>query len=209
MAERPARERTISDVETLKALSDVLRLKILERMSTRVDEPWSVKELAEALGVSPTRLYHHIELLVDRDLIRPAEQRVVSGIIETRYRVTALELKLDRALLAAQLPAAVKGASKVLTAVFDAARQELEAALRKNAASPDHDSIPDRPLASHGLAKLTREQAGEFRTRLRTLLDEVDAQSDVNDAAGGPEDVESYGFVLAMYHLPEKRRTKK
>src|ERR1043165_9400136 len=86
----PEAERLISDAETLKALSDPLRLRILETMVTRAAEPWSVKELATAMGVPQTRLYHHIDLLVERDLIRAAAQRVVSGIIETRYRIAAL-----------------------------------------------------------------------------------------------------------------------
>src|SRR5262245_46354904 len=80
----PEPERLVADVETLKALSDPLRLRIIERMVTRIDEPWTVKELAAELGVPPTRLYHHVDLLLERELIRPVERRVVSGIIETR-----------------------------------------------------------------------------------------------------------------------------
>jgi DNA-binding transcriptional ArsR family regulator len=206
--QRPERERTISDVETLKALSDHLRLKILERMVTRVDEPWTVKELAEALGVSPTRLYHHIDLLVERDLVRPAAQRVVSGIIETSYRVAALSLRLDQKLLATEQADAVTGTSKLLGAVFDAARRDLEKALRSAAHAPDHDSIPDRPLATHRLAKLTPAQAGEFRKRLEALLAELDDE-DARHGSSEPDDTEPYGLVVAMYHLPDRRRTRR
>src|SRR3954452_18439097 len=71
----PDPERVISDVETLKALSDPLRLRILETMISRKDAAWSVKELAAELDVPQTRLYHHVELLVERDLIRLAAQR--------------------------------------------------------------------------------------------------------------------------------------
>ena len=208
-SERPERERTISDVETLKALSDHLRLKILERMVTRVDEPWTVKELAAALGVSPTRLYHHIDLLLERDLIRPATQRVVSGIIETSYRVAALSLRLDKKLLAAERAEAVSGTSKLLSTVFEAARRDLEKALRSAAAAPDHDAIPDRPLATHRLAKLTREQAGEFRARLEALLAELDTDLDARHGSTEPKGAEPYGLVIAMYHMPEHGRPKR
>src|SRR5260221_4797110 len=94
----PEPERIVSDVETLKALSDPLRLKILETMVAHVEVGWTAKELAAALGVPQTRLYHHIELLLERDLIRLASQRVVSGIIESRYRVAALSFRLDHPL---------------------------------------------------------------------------------------------------------------
>src|SRR3954452_11214244 len=71
LADRAAKEgiepeRLISDVETLKAISDPLRLKILEVMDAQFGEPWSVKELASALDVPQTRLYHHVELLLER-----------------------------------------------------------------------------------------------------------------------------------------------
>src|SRR5512141_2771051 len=72
VAEPPDTERLISDPETMKALADPLRLRILETMVTRTDAPWSAKELAGRLDVPQTRLYHHIELLLERDLIRVA-----------------------------------------------------------------------------------------------------------------------------------------
>ena len=50
---QPVAERVISDVETLKALSDPVRLRILETMVTAADEAWTVKRLAAALGVGP------------------------------------------------------------------------------------------------------------------------------------------------------------
>ena len=59
----PVAERVISDVETLKALSDPVRLRILETMVTAADEAWTVKRLAKALDTNSTKLYHHINIL--------------------------------------------------------------------------------------------------------------------------------------------------
>src|SRR5688572_20963009 len=78
----PADVRYIRDVETLRAISDSTRVRILEAMVQRLNPAWSVKELAAVLGMPQTRLYHHVELLLERDLIRAVERRVVSGIIE-------------------------------------------------------------------------------------------------------------------------------
>ena len=86
-------------METLKALSDPVRLRILETMVQAADEDWTVKRIATALGVGPTKLYHHIAILEERELIRVAGTRVVSGIIETRYRIAQLSVRLDRTLL--------------------------------------------------------------------------------------------------------------
>src|SRR3954447_7318440 len=123
---RPEPLIKIRDAETLRALGDPTRVRILETMVQRQDPPWSVKELAAALGVPQTRLYHHVEQLLAHDLIRAVERRVVSGIIETRYRVTALSIELDRRMfVGADAPREL--VHETLVAVFDSARDELEA----------------------------------------------------------------------------------
>ena len=132
----PVAERQISDVETLKALSDPLRLRILELMTTGADQAFTVKRLAAALEVSQTKLYHHINLLVERELIRPVGTRVVSGIIETRYRVAQLSVKLDHRLLAGDSPAL----HHILTTVFDGARDDIERGIQAGTIDLDEDS---------------------------------------------------------------------
>src|SRR3954468_24732577 len=117
----PVAERVVSDVETLKAISDPVRLRILETMIAEPHAPWTVKRLANALGSAPTRLYHHIKVLEDRDLITVAGTRVVQGIIETSYRPAQLSLRLDRALLSGTDPASVAPAHAMLASVFDSA----------------------------------------------------------------------------------------
>jgi DNA-binding transcriptional ArsR family regulator len=182
----PEPERIVSDPETLRAIADPTRLAILEAMVTRADEPWSVKELAAALKVPQTRLYHHIDLLVERDLIRPAGQRLVSGIVETRYRVAALSLRLDPKLLASEDEADTTAA--LVGNVLDAARNEILTVLRHVA--PD-DAAADRPLVSRGLARLSPERAGELRARLAALIEEFDD--------GDKADAVPYGFLVAFY----------
>jgi DNA-binding transcriptional ArsR family regulator len=191
----PQAERLISDAETLKALADPLRLRILETMVTRATEPWSVKELATAMGVPQTRLYHHIDLLAERDLIRPAAQRVVSGIIETRYRIAALSMRLDPKLLSGEGEAGA-GADAVLATVLDAARGEIAAALRSASLEPDGSTAPDRPLLSRGVTLLTPARAAELRARIDALTAEYG--SDPSDPEAKP-----YGMLIAMYAVPK------
>lgn len=195
----PDAERLVSDPETLKALSDPLRLRILEAMVARIDRPWSAKELAAHLEVPQTRLYHHLELLVERDLLRVAEQRVVSGIIETRYRVAAMSFRLDHRLLSGD-EAGRDASGDVLHAVFDTSREDVGRALRRHLAAgsakggtvegPDED--PDRPLVTRGLALLTPERAAEFRERLGALIREFESDQGTATAA-------TWGLLVAFY----------
>lgn len=180
----PDAERMVSDPETLKALSDPLRLRILETMVARAEEPWSAKELAARLEVPQTRLYHHIELLLERDLIRPAEQRVVSGIIETRYRVAAMSVRLDRRLLSSDSNLH-DAARELLHTVFDTSRDEIARLLNAPGGSmlggvdDDESDVPgDRPLLTRGLARLTPARAAEFRERLEALMREFESEDE-------------------------------
>jgi DNA-binding transcriptional ArsR family regulator len=188
---RPEPLMKVADPETLRALSDATRVRILETMVQRQDPPWSVKELAVALGVPQTRLYHHVEQLLAHDLLRAVERRVVSGIIETRYRVTALSIQLDRRMFAGDGPPP-QILHDTLVAVFDTARDEVEQALHAVAAGGPDGAPDDRMLVTRGLARLTPERAAELRRRLV----EIEAEFG-NDA---PTDgAQPFGVVLAVY----------
>jgi len=198
----PEEIRYIRDAETLKAISDPTRMRILETMVQRRSPAWSVKELAAALDVPQTRLYHHIELLAGRDLVRPVERRVVSGIIETRYAVAALSFQLDRSLFANDSPEGLAILGDTLAAVFDTARNELEQAIRAGAAETG-DAVPleRRLMVSRGLASLSPARAEELRARLQALSDEFGM--DHLDPANR-EDAQAYGIVLAVYPMPPR-----
>lgn len=188
----PAPVLAVSDVDTLRAISDPTRMRLLEVMVTRQDPAWSVKELAAALGVPQTRLYHHVDLLAERGLLRAVEQRVVSGIIETRYRVAARSFQLDRRLFAGGTDEALEILHGVLDAVFGRAREEVEAAVRADVAELSESAPPHRQLLlSRGIARLTPARAEELRRRLV----ELEAEFDHEDGEGAAP----YGMVLAVY----------
>jgi DNA-binding transcriptional ArsR family regulator len=192
----PEDVRYIRDVETLRAISDATRMRILETMVQRRDPPWSVKELAGALEMPQTRLYHHVDLLLERDLIRPVERRVVSGIIETRYGVVANNFQLDRSLFAAGSEEGLAVLHETLQAVFDTARSELELAIRLGSVDPSADAPPDRRLLmSRGVARLSPSRASELREALTSLLEEYGEDEPDPEAA-------AWGVVVALYPMP-------
>ncbi len=195
----PAAERVISDVETLRALSDPVRLRILETMIQAADEDWTVKRIAAALGVGPTKLYHHVAILEEREFIRVAGKRVVSGIIETRYRVAQLNVRLDRALLSASSPAdeGTAAIEEVQRTIFDAAREDVGRALRSGATQVDPGDGVARGVLRQDLMRLSDTRAAELRERLSALLDEYDD----DDTEGRP-----VGLLIALYPIADTRR---
>jgi DNA-binding transcriptional ArsR family regulator len=202
----PEDVRYIRDVETLRAISDPTRMRILEVMVQRQSPAWSVKELAAALEMPQTRLYHHVELLLAQDLIRAVERRVVSGIIETRYNVAARSFQLDRALFAGDSEEGFQVLRETLAAVFDTARAEVELAIRLGVINPGAETPAERGLMlTRGLARLTPARARELRERLQALSEEFGddrAAPGAGDGTPADDDAQAYGIVLAVYPMP-------
>ena len=197
----PATERVISDVETLKALSDPVRLRILETMVTAADETWTVKRLAAAMGVGPTKLYHHVNILEEREFIRVAGTRVVSGIIETSYRIAQLTVRLDRALLTGGDPE-VQGSRPRRHG------RDLRLRSRRDRARPRqrHDQEQRRPAqrAAH-----PRPDASSPGQGCRAAPPPPRAPRGVRRRHPLPAEPGSvpFGYLIALYPFPESTTT--
>src|SRR5690349_18190330 len=81
-----AKEMFVSDLDAVRALTDPVKMKILEAVGP---EPRTVKQLAASLKMVPNNLYYHINQLENLKLIRVVNTRVVSGIIEKQYAAAA------------------------------------------------------------------------------------------------------------------------
>ena len=194
-AEKPMAEFLITDVEQLKAVSDPLRLQIIDTMAEPPVRGWTAKELAARLGTKQTKLYHHLALLEERGFIRVAETRVVSGITEKRYAVVALSFRVDRSLVTGT--AGTDAVSDMLDAIFEKAREEILAGQRSgliDMSAEDFERRRMRLSASH--ARLSPASVKKVM-RLIEKLDEID---DLDEADGA-----HYGLVLAFYPRATER----
>jgi DNA-binding transcriptional ArsR family regulator len=184
----------VSDLEMLRLVSDPFRIQLLELLRER---PTTVKELAASLGVPPTRIYYHINLLEEHGLIRVASSRLVSGIVEKRYEVTASRLSVDRALLSPG-EEAESGLETHLAFVLDESKAEVARAFRAGLIDASSHSIADGGLVLGRVwLSLTQEQADEMDRRLSAILDEYKSTS------GEPEDGDQrpYEFLIGLYPL--------
>ena len=176
--------------ETLKALSDPLRVHLLDAL---VGEPRTVKQLAARFRVAPTRLYYHINLLMKHGLVRVASTQIVSGIIEKHYQATARHFKMDRSALSGASTQATRALDTVLAFVFDEAEADIRKGVRNGRV--DLSQTPPQPqalLLRRGFGNFTPAQAKQVYERLLGFLEEF---SDIPD-----EDApDVYSFVLAFY----------
>ncbi|HYZ93800.1 MAG TPA: helix-turn-helix domain-containing protein [Actinomycetota bacterium] len=176
----------IKDLETLKALADPLRVRFLLELTYG---PRTVKDVAKALGVRPTRLYYHLRILEKHGLVRVAARRMVSGIEERSYETTARSWTFDKSLMAADIVR-----TGIVKSMFDVTAAELELVLdREPDALGDDRSIVPTLVFTRLL--LDPDDLEEFVRRMDSVME--DFSSDV-PIAGKTE----YHAVLAAYRLP-------
>jgi DNA-binding transcriptional ArsR family regulator len=183
----------IDNLETLKVVADPLRLKILELLRR---EPQAVKQLAAAIGVPIKKLYYHVNLLEEHRLIRVASTRVVSGIIEKQYQVTAYRLTVDRSLLSPASEAPGDSLDAFLSMILDHTKSEIAKSVRAGLIQlGEEKSLQQRGLVLGRIwMRLSPTRADAFLARLQELQEEFEAPADDPSA-----DIQFYEFLLGLY----------
>ena len=206
----PDQVRAISDVETLRAIADPLRLSILSTLMMRrgADLPvMSVKELAAELNEPQTKLYRHVKQLEAVGLIKVAASRVVSGIVEQRYRACQRELNLGATLTKTReandaVEAAVSAALELYrTEFFAAHRAELTDGASPT--EPNPNEAHDKPILNVTKVKLSAVHAESIRQRLKAIIDEAVA-ADAERTAADDEDAVTVNLLLGFF-TPDSR----
>lgn len=169
MTPTPDPQFIIRQLDGLKALSHPLRLNILRRLKTAQ----TVKQLAERMELPPTKLYYHVNLLEEQEIIRVVDTQLVSGIVEKTYQAAALAYKIDDQLLS-NPDVSSSTLEKMITAVLDNTRQELHRSgtaglLHRKAAA--HSGLLQSRLA------LTADQAASFKQELTSLVKKYELAS--------------------------------
>ena len=154
----------ISDVPTLKAMAEPIRMAMLNALD---EGPATVKEMARRLDVPPTRLYYHVKILERHGLLRVSSKRMVSGIEERSYAATARSWTVADSLLTD--PAV----SDLLEASFDLTRTEVGIALARGAVPGDPKGPVPMLTFTHWY--LTLDQAETMQRKLIELLEEYGA----------------------------------
>jgi DNA-binding transcriptional ArsR family regulator len=147
----------LDTVERLKAMADPIRIRFLLELGRG---PRTVKEVAEALEVPPTRLYYHLRILEQNGLVEVANRRMVSGIEERSYRGATENVNISPTLAASALYE-----TGALRALFDVVRAEIEVALQGSPDLPVDDprsplkamAITEFPLSAQDLPKVMRD----------------------------------------------------
>jgi DNA-binding MarR family transcriptional regulator len=186
---------TIANLETLRVLTDPLRMRLMSAFADQPDTPMTVKQLANQLEVRPTRLYYHVNLLEEHGLIKVASSRVVSGIIEKSYIPAARSINVDQELLRVS-PAGREATAATIQALMQATAAEISAGLDV-AVTATEDDRRQMQIGKSG-AHLTPEAHAEFFKRLNELVDEF------VDKYGTRDQPANRALFVAYYPISEE-----
>ena len=152
----------IADPAQIRCLAGARRYDILARL--QVAGALSVRELADWLGAKPSALYHHIQQLLDADLIRTDGHRVVNRRREQLYSARSPRMSISRDLKRAAV-------RESLTEVAAAFSRQAERDFRRGFAENGVEaSGPGRAL---GFGRAFGRPNAERLKRINALLDEA------------------------------------
>lgn len=191
---KPAREMMVNDLETLKILADPLRNQILEILAP---ERLTVNQIAEKLGLAPSKLYYHINLLEKQGLIREVDSITKGNIIEKIYWITAYGYKMDKDLYNFSTS---EGQQSIITSVvtpIDTTREDIIRSLEARAAALEQGAkVHPRNLRIYReVRNISDELADQFNNKLQALLDEFDNI----ESQGSGKDVHRRALTVAYY----------
>ncbi|MFJ6617008.1 ArsR/SmtB family transcription factor [Kitasatospora sp. NPDC091335] len=172
------KERQVSDVAVLKALADPLRLAILGALQSSEDRPLTAKELAARLDEPQTKLYRHIRQLEKAGLVLVAGTRLVSGIVESRYRVAQGAIRLAPEMFTADSPAR-SGAYDAMLAAMDRVRTDFRVRIaegRLDFGRPSGGSGPPSGLFADFALRLSPDRLDRLRSQLAGIFDELNEE---------------------------------
>lgn len=183
----------IDDLEALKVIADPLRNQILEVL---INVPQTVKQVADKLGLSPSKLYYHVNLMEKHGFIEVVETRMVANMMEKYYQATANSFNVDDSLLAFQTESGKENINAMLTSIMDTTRNDILRSLEARTFQLEQgaEAKARRVIFSRLLSRIPESRADEFRERLDALLKEF-GESDVAD----DESAQMYAMTVAFY----------
>jgi hypothetical protein len=156
----------------LRLVTDPLREYL---MNSLIAEAKPVARIAAELGCASTRLYRHIQLLLEAGILVIEREVRVRGVVEHHYRSVAHAFPLDRSRFAWRDGVAPEGLDAILDYVFDQTRADIANAVRAGRSDPAY-AWPDTRsvLAWRTVARVTPAEAASLRRKARELYDEVE-----------------------------------
>ena len=183
----------ISDLETLRAIADPLRVQIMELLE---GQALTVKQVAEKLGLAPSKLYYHFGALEKMGMIEVAETRMVANMLEKTYRSAANILDVDPALFKFSKEGDNEPINILLSSTIDATRDDLLRSMQARQFQLEQGAAeqPRRIIINRVVSSASEKRIEEFQERLGKLIQEFEAEDKTSKSSDQP-----YALTVAFY----------
>jgi DNA-binding transcriptional ArsR family regulator len=191
----PAPSLILTDLEAVKAIADPLRNQIIEVLSSG---PLTINQVADKLGLSPSKLYYHFNLLENHGFLKVVDTSVHGNIIEKHYWITAYDYDIEKDLLNFNVTTA-DGKENVINmflTTLDTTREDFVRSIEARAFSLEHGAEPHpRPVFNYRvICQISEERLEAFHEGLRALVKEF-AEMDDPEA----EDAHPWALTTVLY----------
>lgn len=193
--------RVIDNPDVLRLIADPTRLRILTSLRQRA---LTVKELADLLEVPRTRLYYHLGLLEEHDLIGPVDLPECASGGEKFYRTTAFRLSVAKSMFGnAEGPGSPVDTflSLVLDEVGAEIRRAVAAGLIDIEQSREDVIQPRHLVLGRRMYRLTDEDLIDLEARfaeIRTAFEHREAVQ-LKPGVVAPTDGDLYELLVGFY----------
>ncbi len=163
----------LAELDLLGELTHATRSQVLRALK----QPRTVAELAEALDMPVTRLYHHINRLESLGFIRVVATRRVGAVTERRYQVAAKSFQVDRELFETSDR---RELAVALGSLFDVSKMAFQREVESGGLT-NFDDLSEHGFLSRGYAHLSDDRRRELLARLTEVVKQFVSDVDEDD----------------------------
>ena len=187
----PAARYRVDRLDQVRLLAHPLRLRLFEAFALA---PRTTRQVAQALGLAPTRLYHHVNALEGVGLLELRETRQVRGATEKYYQAVGRMLEIEPELFTPGRKAAIgtKGAAigtpsaetidALVAQLVGGVRADLGGALARMKETP----ASHRPVAARFVMYASPAKIAALRRRVVAWAAECSKSAKSAKAGRGP-----------------------
>ena len=182
----------ITELEQLRVMSDPLRMRLI---ATLYERPLTVKQVADELDLTPTKLYYHVSELERIGVVKVMETRVKSGIIEKYYQTVADQIKVNRNLLhVAKQSMAPSAYGELLASLMEATADDLRLGVAQGTIKPPARTGKKKAVIGRSTLALDPAKADRLMQKLAKIMTEINAADDKHGET-------HYGLTVAFYPM--------
>ena len=172
----------IKELEQVRLLADPLKLKLLQAFA---ESAKTAKQVAAETGERVTKLYRHVDALLDAGLLVVVREQQKRGTVERTFRAVAGRFEVDHSLFRGQAGDDGAEAARKLLRTTESEIVDILA-----------NGGDERAIMMRFRGKASTDRIAELRATLETWLESLPQDEDPPS-----QDTSEFGGLIAFYKI--------